>query len=229
MPEAHTRRKKSYRVISVLFLMGAAVLAYPAVSNLRVQDLIRQDRAAMADLARTIDDAEKEVLREAIQAYNDAVVECGQQGVDPAAYLDMEQTDGVLGILRIPAIRLQLSIRAGTTEEILARSAGHVPGSSLPFGGEGTHAVLTGHTGLPSARLFTDLRELVTGDRFYIDTALGTLTYVVDQIKIVLPDIAQDLLVVPGMDYVTLVTCTPYGLNTHRLLVRGERVDNDPG
>lgn len=111
-------------------------------------------------------------------------------------------------------------------ESVLQRSVGHLEGSSLPVGGEGTHAVLSGHRGLPSARLFTDLANLTEGDTFVLTVLEQTLTYEVDQIRVVLPEEVDDLAVAPGEDYCTLVTCTPYGINTHRLLVRGSRVEN---
>ena len=132
-------------------------------------------------------------------------------------------SDGVMGILQIPAIAVELPIYHGTGEEVLSRGVGHMPQSAIPIGGEGNHAVLTGHTGFPEAELLTNLVKLQLGDTFSISILGQTLTYRVDQIKIVLPDQGEDLKAVPGEDYCTLVTCTPYRVNSHRLLVRGTR------
>ena len=133
--------------------------------------------------------------------------------------------DGMMGYIEIPEIDIYLPIYHGVSEEVLSKGIGHMPNSAFPIGGEGNHAVLTGHTGLPSAKLFTDLTELEEGDRFYIHILDLVLCYTVDQIKVVLPNEGQDLSIVPGKDYCTLVTCTPYGINSHRLLVRGIRTD----
>jgi sortase A len=132
----------------------------------------------------------------------------------------------VMGYINIPSIRVTLPIYHGTSESVLQTGVGHLAGSSLPVGGIGTHCVLSGHRGLPSAKLFTDLDKLVEGDTFTISVLDETLTYQVDQILIVDPDDVSALAIDPEQDYVTLVTCTPYGVNTHRLLVRGHRIDN---
>ena len=132
-----------------------------------------------------------------------------------------------LGYIDIPSIKISLPIYHGTDESILQIAIGHIAGTSFPIGGEGTHAAVSGHRGLPSARLFTDIDKLQAGDKFLLQMLDRTLTYEVDQIRIVLPQELQDLEIDPNQDYVTLITCTPYGVNTHRLLVRGHRVDND--
>ena len=130
-----------------------------------------------------------------------------------------------MGYITIPKISVELPIYHGTDEGVLQVAAGHLEGSSLPVGGAGTHAVISAHRGLPSAKLFTNLDELEVGDRFTITVLNRVLTYEVDQISIVLPTEIDQLLPTEGMDYVTLMTCTPYGINTHRLLVRGKRVE----
>jgi sortase A len=132
-----------------------------------------------------------------------------------------------MGYIEIPSIRCVLPIYHGTSEEALAAGIGHVEGSSLPVGGESTHCVLSGHRGSPSAKLFTDLDQVVVGDTFTLRVLDETLTYEVDQIRIVDPDDIEELAIVPGEDYCTLVTCTPYGINTQRLLVRGHRIENE--
>lgn len=132
-----------------------------------------------------------------------------------------------MGYIEISKINIKLPIYQGTSEEVLSRGVGHLDYSSLPVGGENTHTILTGHRGLPSAKLFTDLDKLSEGDRFYIHSLDKVLAYKVDQIKIVLPHETDDLQIVENKDYTTLITCTPYGVNTNRLLVRGERVEFD--
>lgn len=130
-----------------------------------------------------------------------------------------------MGYIEISKINIKLPIYQGTSEEVLSRGVGHLDYSSLPVGGENTHTILTGHRGLPSAKLFTDLDKLSEGDRFYIHSLDKVLAYKVDQIKVVLPHETDDLKIVENKDYITLITCTPYGVNTNRLLVRGERVE----
>ena len=130
-----------------------------------------------------------------------------------------------MGYIEIPAIHVSLPIYHGTDEATLQIASGHIAGSSLPVGGENTHAAVSGHTGLPSARLFTDLDKLSEGDTFTITVLNQSLTYEVDQIRTVLPEDTSELAFVEGADYCTLQTCTPYGINTHRLLVRGKRIE----
>ena len=133
---------------------------------------------------------------------------------------------GIIGYLEIPAINVHLPIYHGTDESVLQVAAGHIPWSSLPVGGESTHAAISGHRGLPSAKLLSELDKVVEGDIFTISVLGRTLTYMVDQIRIVLPEDISDLAIENGKDYCTLITCTPYGVNTHRMLVRGTRIDN---
>lgn len=134
--------------------------------------------------------------------------------------------NGIMGYIEIPGIKCSLPIYHGTDEAVLQIAVGHIPGSSLPVGGERSHCVLSGHRGLPSAKLFTDLDQMEEGDLFMLHVLDETLTYEVDQITVVLPEEVNDLELVEGEDYCTLVTCTPYGINTHRLLVRGRRTEN---
>ena len=131
-----------------------------------------------------------------------------------------------MSYIEIPSINCALPIYHGTDEAVLQIAVGHIAGTSLPVGGESTHCVLSGHRGLPSAKLFTNLDQLTEGDVFLIRTLDETLTYEVDQIRIVLPTDLSELQIIPGQDLCTLVTCTPYGINTHRLLVRGHRIEN---
>ena len=136
--------------------------------------------------------------------------------------------NGIMGYIEIPRIKCSLPIYHGTDEAVLQIAVGHIQGTSLPVGGEGSHCVLSGHRGLPSAKLFTDLDQMGEGDLFMLHVLDETLAYEVDQITVVLPEEVNDLELVEGEDYCTLVTCTPYGINTHRLLVRGSRTENLP-
>lgn len=140
-------------------------------------------------------------------------------------YAEILNVDGVMGTLEIPKIKVNLPIYHGTSESVLSRGVGHLKNTALPVGGTGTHAVLTGHRGYAGAKLFTDLDQLVMGDRFYLHVLDKTLTYEVDQILVVTPDQTEALKPVDGQDFVTLLTCTPYQINSHRLLVRGKRVE----
>lgn len=143
-------------------------------------------------------------------------------------YAQMLELRTKIGVITIPSIDVELPIYAGTNEEILQKGAGHLEGTSLPIGGESTHTVITAHSGLPSARLFTDLQKVKMGEKFYIDNIAGTLAYEVDHIDVIDPSDFSQLLVVPEKDYATLLTCTPIMINTHRLIVRGHRVPYVP-
>ena len=142
------------------------------------------------------------------------------------ALLNMDG-NGVMGYIEIPSISCSIPLYHTTEERVLQKAVGHIQWTSLPIGGESTHSVLSGHRGLPSARLFTDMDKIIEGDIFYLYILNEVLTYQVDQILIVEPRDTEDLLIVPEEDFCTLVTCTPYGINTHRLLVRGKRVETD--
>lgn len=169
----------------------------------------------------------------AAQAYNATL----EQGVIPDLNLSDEQvatynsildvtSSGIMAYVEIPKLNTTMPIYHGTDDAILQVAIGHIPGTSLPVGGKGTHSVISGHRGLPSAKLFTDIDKLVEGDTFLIQVLDETLTYEVDQILTVTPDDVSALAIDPDRDYVTLVTCTPYGVNSHRLLVRGHRIAN---
>lgn len=174
-------------------------------------------------------------MKQAAQLYNEDLlkdeiivdpfdqVQNKKAGIEYYQSLD-PQKNGVMGMVRIPAIDVSLPIYHGTEEEVLQKAIGHLEQTSLPIGGAGTHAVISGHRGLPSAKLFTDLNLLKTGDVFYVDVLDETLAYKVDQIKTVEPHELEDLAIISGEDHVTLVTCTPYAINSHRLLVRGTRI-----
>ena len=176
-------------------------------------------------------DEKSRAMWEAAQAYNKKLLaKSGDRFVltdeEKEAYnkvLDVTGT-GIMGYVNIPRIAVSLPIYHGTDPAVLEIAVGHIEGSSLPVGGKGTHCVISGHRGLPSAKLFTDIDRLKEGDTFQLQVLNRTLTYEVDQIRVVLPDQLEDLAIDPDKDYCTLVTCTPYGVNTHRLLVRGHRI-----
>ena len=225
--------KKS--IIRILFIMGIfatlSVLLYPIVAdyvNSRSQSRVVSNYFEdMAD----IDDGNKQAILEAAYEYNRNLL----HDTDRFDFTDEEMSDyrrqldignGIMGILNIDKIGVNLPIYHGTDEGVLQIGIGHLQGTSLPIGGTGTHSFITGHRGLPSSKLLSDLDEMGKGDLFIIYTMGETLTYQVDDIQTVMPDGVKELEIYPDMDYCTLVTCTPYGINTHRLLVRGHRVKN---
>lgn len=224
------RKNLSTIILILIFLVGLSVMLYPSVSD--AVNRKHQSRA-VADYAEEVEqlsDADYQTYFDAADAYNRQLNTTPNAFYKPdlvsgyAQTLDISGT-GIMGYITIPKISVELPIYHGTDEGVLQVAAGHLEGSSLPVGGAGTHAVISAHRGLPSAKLFTNLDELEVGDRFTITVLNRVLTYEVDQISIVLPTEIDQLLPTEGMDYVTLMTCTPYGINTHRLLVRGKRVE----
>ncbi len=221
-------------VRTIGYFIGFSVLLYPSVSKY-VNQL--HGTAVVSDYQQKVshasEDQENQMFAEA-QAYNERLL--GTSGLeDPFsgevkpknpeydALLNMNG-DGMMGYIEIPAIKVLLPIYHGTSESVLQVGVGHLEQTSLPVGGASTHVALSGHRGLPNARLFTDLDQMVIGDVFYIKVLNRTLAYQVDQILTVLPDETEALEITPGADQVTLITCTPYAINTHRLLVRGTRI-----
>lgn len=210
-------RKARLLTAIALVIAGILVMAYPSLSS--YLNAIHSSRAIQSLSAR-LDAAGSETLREQrrlAEEYNRTPA-----GDEYDKILDFG--NGVMGFLRIPEIGVELPIYHGVSDTVLQKGAGHMPSSALPIGGAGNHCILTGHTGLPSAELFTDLTELAVGDQFELHVLDEVLVYEVDQITVVLPHEVDALGAVTGRDYCTLVTCTPYGINSHRLLVRGERV-----
>lgn len=229
------KKSKSTLFFIGMMIAGLALLLYPTLSDAWYSaQQARQIKAYIGSVEEQ-SGAENAALLAAARAYNETLVGRGnsrytltaEQAAEYDALLDPSGS-GVMGYLEIPAIRCRLPICHGTDEAALQTGVGHIEGSSLPVGGQGTHAVLSGHRGLPSAKLLTDLDKLTEGDRFTITVLDETLTYEVDQILTVLPDELDALEIDPEKDYCTLVTCTPYGINSHRLLVRGHRVENAP-
>lgn len=228
-------KKKSSFVTAILIaalLAGALLLLYPTVSD--YWNSFHQSRAiaSYAEQVADLDDNTYDQIWADARAYNETLdnstsrfVMTEEQKKIYEALLNIAD-NGVMGYIEIPKIKCNLPIYHGTDEAVLQIAIGHVQGSSLPADGESTHCVLSGHRGLPSAKLFSDLDQLTEGDVFLLQVLDETLTYEVDQIRTVLPDELDDLAIEEGKEYCTLVTCTPYGINSHRLLVRGHRVEN---
>jgi sortase A len=224
-------KKLTTILLLVGFLVGLSLVLYPTVSELYNAKHQSQAVANYTAQVEQLDDSETEKLWEAAQSYNQRLAENADRSfnlsdAETEEYeAQLSQTE-VMAYLEIPSIRVSLPIYHGVADNVLQAGLGHFPGSSLPVGGESTHCVLSGHRGLPASKLLTDLDKLVEGDVFMIYTLNETLTYQVDQILIVEPEKLDALQIVPGEDLCTLVTCTPYGVNTHRLLVRGHRIEN---
>ena len=224
------RKNLSTIILILIFLVGLSVMLYPSVSDAVNRKHQSRAVAGYAEEVEQLSDADYQTYFDAADAYNRQLNTTPNAFYKPdlvsgyAQTLDISGT-GIMGYITIPKISVELPIYHGTDEGVLQVAADHLEGSSLPVGGAGTHAVISAHRGLPSAKLFTNLDELEVGDRFTITVLNRVLTYEVDQISIVLPTEIDQLLPTEGMDYVTLMTCTPYGINTHRLLVRGKRVE----
>lgn len=219
-------------VLIALFLVaGIALLLYPTIgeyiNSKHATKVITEYHEAYVN---TEEDKIEELIRQA-EAFNNLLKGSPSDNYDTdviKGYNDILNMNGsgIMGYIDIDKIGVELPIYHGVSKEVLQVGVGHLEGSSFPVGGEGTHCVLSGHRGLPSAKLFTDLDKLETGDRFTITVLDRVMTYEVDQIKVVLPENSSYLHIEDDKDYCTLVTCTPYGINTHRLLVRGVRVDD---
>ena len=227
------QKKGSLLGFFFIFLVGAGILLYPTISHWLAQ---RNHIVAHQTYERSVAQLsaqEKRTMWEVAVHYNErllnSVVEdpfASIDNIDPfdEYYQTLDVGEGVMGYVRIPEIAVLLPIYHGVSEEVLDKGVGHIHASALPVGGEGTHAVLTGHTGFRNAKMFNDLVEMRQGDKFYLEILDATLAYEVTSIQVVLPDDVSSLHREDGKDKVTLVTCTPYGVNSHRLLVSGERI-----
>ena len=219
-------------LLILILLAGVSLLLYPTVSD--YWNSFHQSRAiaSYAEQVANIDDAQYEELWDAARDYNqsllhrpnDFILSDEQQEIYKSL-LDIGG-NGIMGYIEIPMIDVMLPIYHGTKESVLQIAVGHLDWTSLPVGGAGSHCVLSGHRGLPSARLFTDLDKLKVGDVFMLHVLNEILTYEIDQILIVEPQDTDPLLIEPGKDLCTLITCTPYGINSHRMLVRGHRIES---
>ncbi len=220
-------------IMPTIFLIGLGLVLYPSLSD--YWNSFHQSQAIMSyseSVSKMSDDEYDEILKKA-EEYNQKLTSMNWDMSDEEkAEYESElnfNNDGSMGYIDIPKINVKLTIYHGTDDSVLQTSIGHLEGTSLPVGGLGTHSVLSGHRGLPSAKLFSDLDKLREGDTFTVHVLNETLTYEVDQIRVVDPTDFTDLTIDPNQDYMTLVTCTPYGVNTQRLLVRGHRIANADG
>ena len=225
------KKHLSTALLLLVLLAGVALLLYPTASD--YWNSFHQSRAiaGYAESVSGLNAVDYEHIWRSAREYNARLLE----RANPFRVLEEDEADyngelnvgnnGIMGYIEIPGIEVSLPIYHGTSDGVLQVAVGHLQGSSLPVGGSSTHCVLSGHRGLPSAKLFTNLDQLAEGDIFMLRILNETLTYEVDQIHIVLPDEMGDLVVQEGQDHCTLITCTPYGVNTHRLLVRGKRIE----
>ena len=224
------------KVIPILIVIaGFLLLAYPFLSNYLFEKSAGSTVESYQEKTDMMDQKSKEKVLDEARGYNENLLRSSIQLTDPFKtkkingetvfynnILNVDRSE-IMGYVKIPCISVDLPIYHGTSAEVLERGIGHLAASSFPIGGESTHAVLTGHTGLSSAKLFTDLTEMKKGDLFFIHVLDKKLAYRVDRITVVKPDDTRNLQIIDGEDHVTLLTCTPYGVNDHRLLVRGKR------
>lgn len=221
------------KILIVVLLIGVALISYPTVANWwNTLGQSKEISNYVQQVSSMDDNTYKEIVKKA-QDFNAKLYKKG--AYMPLSDAEKEEYenilnisgDGIMGYIDIPILRTTLPVYHGVEESVLQVGAGHIEGTSLPVGGENTHCVISGHRGLVSAKLFTGLNELVEGDTFMLHVLDETLTYEIDQILTVLPEETEAINITPGKDYCTLVTCTPYGINTHRLLIRGHRTDNE--
>lgn len=234
-PAAKKKSNVPTIILVIVFVIGVGVLLYPTVSDWWNSFHSSQAIANYAERVAALDKDEYDRILSSAAEYNRLLATKENQYSMPEEELKRYQSElnvdgnNIMGYIEIEKIGVSLPIYHGTEDSVLQIAVGHLNWTSLPIGGESTHAVLSGHRGLPSAKLFTNLDKMEVGDTFVIRILDEIYTYKVDQISIVLPQDTENLRVVEGKDYVTLVTCTPYGINTHRLLVRGTRTENAKG
>lgn len=226
--------KKTKILIIVVFVLGLTILLYPVVSML-ISSIFQTK--VINNYNYSVEQMEKDKMDKELQKaheYNDKIKNVTEIIKDPftdknlkipSDYKEILDVNGVIGYIEIPKININVPIYHGSTDDVLAMGIGHLETTGFPIGGLGNHSVLSGHRGLPTAKMFTDLDKMDVGDDFFIHVLDQTLEYKVDQIKVIDPSDTSDLMPVPDKDYVTLLTCTPLGINSHRLIVRGERVE----
>ena len=224
-------RLKKNLPFALIFLLGLLIFAYPLISQKYYEIESGNEVVEFRKETESIDKEEVKRRMDLARAYNDTLDPSRlsdpfteEEKAGRKEYARMLEVNEMLGHVEIPRIGQDLPIYAGTTDEVLEKGLGHLEGTSLPIGGTSTHAVVTGHRGLPNAKLFRNLDQLVEGDVFYIHNIEDTLAYQVDKIQVVDPSDFDPVLVEEGKDYATLLTCTPYMINSHRLLVRGHRI-----
>lgn len=225
------KKRKTTIIMVLLFFMGLLILLYPSISDFHNQKVQSKSIVDYEALLKNINNDEYEEIFKDADEYNKKLAKLPNQFFNYKSVKNYKKTlniddNGMMGYISIDKIKVELPIYHGTSEDVLSKAVGHIEGSSLPVGGIGTHSVLSAHRGLPSSLLFTNLDKLEIGDVFTITTLNRTLTYQVDKILIVSPKEITPLKIDKNNDFVTLVTCTPYGINTHRLLVRGKRIEN---
>ena len=226
------KKKASNAFLILILIIGLSLLLYPSFADYWNSFTSSRAISSYTDQISTMDAETYQHIWDEAWNYNRSLTErpnsyllSDEQKAQYESLLDISGL-GIMGYIEVPSIGVSLPVYHGTSESVLQVAVGHLEWTSLPVGGESSHCVVSGHRGLPSARLFTDLDKLVEGDYFMLHVLEETLTYEVDQIRIVLPHETEELLIQEGKDLCTLVTCTPYGINSHRLLVRGHRVDN---
>ena len=227
------QKKKGSLLLTVIliavFAVGVGIFLYPFLSDWWNRQQQTKEISRYEETAAAFSKAECERILNEAEEYNKRLaLNSGRFRLSEEELEEYNQTldvtgTGIMGSVEIPSLDIRLPIYHGTNDEVLQNAVGHLEGTSLPVGGTGTHAAISAHRGLPTARLFTDIDQMKEGDLFFIKVLDRTLAYEVDQIRVVLPDEMQDLAIDPQEDYCTLITCTPYGVNTHRLLVRGVR------
>ena len=225
------KKNKTTIIMILFFFMGLLILLYPSISSYHNEKV---GSKAITDYGSLLSKYNKKDYTDILKKANIYNNELKKMKTPLISYKEISgyqnilnvNNDGMIGYITIDKIKVELPIYHGTSEEILGKFVGHLEGSSLPIGGLGTHSVLSAHRGLPTSKLFTDLDKLEIGDTFTITILDQILTYEIDKITIVKPNEIDDLKIEEGKDYITLLTCTPYGINTHRLLVRGTRIEN---
>lgn len=226
---SQSKRLLAIALTICLILVGIGIIAYPTISDLWNQAHQSKAIAGYSEAVEALNEADYASMKSEAQLYNEDLLTRHNRFLptkkDSNWYKSLLNVtkDGMMAYIEIPSINVNLPIYHGTSDAVLQTSIGHLEGSSLPIGGPSTHTVLSGHRGLPSAKLFSRLDELKVGDVFYVNVLGERLKYVVDNINIVLPEEMEGLDIVEGEDFCTLITCTPYGVNSHRLLVRGSR------
>ena len=223
---------KRWLLAAACGVVALGLLLYPLVGELLSEKYHSDIETNYTAAIESTNDAELTAQRQAAEQYNamlaNATISEGGASVPPLAYAEQLTVGGVMAYVDIPPIGVYLPVQHGTGAETLERSVGHVMGTSLPVGGSSTHAVLSAHSGMASSKLFSDIDQLAEGDTFYVHVLGDTLAYEVDSINTVVPTDTSLLQIEDGKDFVTLVTCTPFGINTHRLLVRGHRIPYTP-
>lgn len=225
------KKNKTTLIMVLFFFIGLTILLYPSISNYYNQ---KHQSKAIIDYEEILNSINKEDYTKYFEEAEKYNKQLSKMKRPLLTYKNLKNYNkildlngnGMIGYITIDKIKVELPIYHGTTSDVLSKAVGHLEGTSLPIGGEGTHSVLSAHRGLPSFRLFTDLDKLEKGDTFIINILDRTLTYEIDKITIVKPTQVDDLKIEKDKDYITLLTCTPYGINTHRLLVRGKRIEN---